>query len=74
MNESRFEEFFGEGGTCEASVALVVGVDAPGDVRSDRVCSGCSWWVAVVGDDSSDADVGMEIVGAGAAELVGEMV
>lgn len=74
MNESRFEEFFGEGGTCDPSVAPEVGVDAPGDGRSDRACSGCSWWVAVVGDESSEAEVGVEIVGAGAAELVGEMV
>ena len=55
MKESRFAGFFGEGGAWEASPPLtVVGVVELGDVGFDRVCSGCSWCVAVVGEESSE--------------------
>lgn len=76
MNERRFDGFFGDGGACDARPPLVVvGVAAVGDAGS--VCSGCSWCVAVVGDESSEctekyADVGVEMVGAGACG--GELV
>ena len=71
MKESRFEGFFGDGGTCEASMALAMGVAAPGDAEPEKLCSGCSWFVAVVGESSVTtekcAEVGVEMVGASTA-------
>ena len=69
MKESLFDGFFGDGGACDDSVALVVGVAAPGDAGPERVCNGCSWCVAVVGDELSEvmeklAEVGVAMVGA----------
>ena len=54
-NESRFDGFFGDGGAWEVSPPLVVvGVAMLGDAGVESVCSGCSWCVAVVGDESSE--------------------
>ena len=33
---------------------VVVGVAELGDVGEESVCNGCSWWVAVVGEESSE--------------------
>jgi hypothetical protein len=56
INESRFDGFLGEGGAWDAKPPLsVVGVAAElGDVGEESPWRGCSWCVAVVGDESSE--------------------
>lgn len=53
MNDRRFDAPLGEGGACEASPPLAV-VGVIGDDGEGMVCSGFSWRVAVVGEDSSE--------------------
>ena len=56
MKESRFVDACGEGG-CEmsgAGIVIVVGCGGADAGEVGNEWSGCSWWVAVVGDDASE--------------------
>ena len=76
MKERRLVELLGDGG-CEVVAmaererpALAIGDvgETPFDVGVGRVWRGCSWWVAVVGEESWEctekyAEVGVDTVG-----------